>query len=282
MKFQKIKKIINKPKRIINYLRNRYAPITAENPNNPKFTYSDFFVWRNDKDINTFFDLTPYIDLIVGNSSQSKKSFRDIKLMIFTKKGDLFFENIFSIKSSKKQCLNLSELISSNEKNIEYGSFLIFHRDIPPQIYMNNGYLAERGYVSYSNKDSEIKSYMHGNLDAISSDFKSNGIKSFKYTKSTILNRKYFLQYLFNKEYIYNISLNNPSFKLKKITINFLNKNGNFIEKKVLQIPSLGTEMIYLPKYKFDFYISLESKLPMLRPNIFKFKSNKLLDVFHG
>ena len=80
----------------------------------------------------------------------------------------------------------------------------------------------------------------------------------------------------------FSCSLNNPSSSLKNVTIKFLNDKGDFIEKISFKIPSLGTEIINAPIYKFDFYISINSRIPMLRPNIFKFKNNVLIDVFHG
>ena len=54
-------KAFKNPEKIVPYIRNRYAPIVAVNPQDSKFTFSDLFIWRCGNVWKTKYDLFPYI-----------------------------------------------------------------------------------------------------------------------------------------------------------------------------------------------------------------------------
>ena len=57
-------KAFKNPEKIVPYIRNRYAPIVAVNPQDSKFTFSDLFIWRCGNVWKTIYELFPYICLL--------------------------------------------------------------------------------------------------------------------------------------------------------------------------------------------------------------------------
>ena len=71
--------------------------------------------------------------------------------------------------------------------------------------------------------------------------------------------------------------------KKKQIVIfEFLNNKCEKLKIIKKEINSLGVEVFEMPKYKFNYFVSIKSNLPMARPIIFKFKDKKFIDIFHG
>ncbi len=73
----------------------------------------------------------------------------------------------------------------------DYGTFSIFHSHTPKEVTELGSFLTERGYVSYCYKGAPLRSYVHGNLDAIAQylDGKMQllGARSF-YHENTVYN----------------------------------------------------------------------------------------------
>ena len=282
MKINFFKKALNQPNEIIPYLRNKISPLSASNPNDFKATYSDIFIWRSKKNWQTSYDWIPLIDLIDVKVDLKNNIKRKSRLLIFSKKGILLSEINLQFEGHKKFEVNISEYISSIQTKDNYGTFTIFHNDIPSENLLEEGNLSDRGYVSYGFNGGIIKSYVHGNLDAVSSDFSSNGINKFSYFKSTILKRRFNLQYLFKSFNNYELGLTNPTKKKQIVIFEFLNNKAQKFKSIRKEINSLGAELIRMPKYKKDYLVSIRSNLPIARPLIFKFNGKNFVDVFHG
>ena len=282
MKISSIKKVLKEPNKIIPYLRNRVTPSFATKSNSRKSTYSDIFIWRSQKEWNTFYDFIPYIDLIENQYDLRREKIRRSRLLIFSKKGKIISEVYLEFKSFEKFEVNISDHISSEYSKEKYGTFMIFHDDIPSQEILGGGSLTDRGYISYGFNGSLNHSYAHGNLDAVSSEFDSKGIKSFTFFKSTILKRKFNLQYLFKRYISYELGLTNPTKKEQIIYFYFHKTNGEKLKKIKKIVSSLGVTIFELPLFEFNYFISIKSNLPMARPLIFKKINNNFIDVFHG
>ena len=108
----------------------------------------------------------------------------------------------------------LSELPS------DYGTFCVFHTKVPNSVLELQSFIAERGYVSYQYKNARLRSYVHGNLDAIDDSLVPVGGSSF-------LNRQYNLQYLLDIKKTYEIALINASSKNKKIKFKIVGTDNN-------------------------------------------------------
>ena len=105
----------------------------------------------------------------------------------------------------------------------QYGTFMLFHENIPRKEILKEGYLTDRGYLCYGFGLSNNLSYVHGNLDAVSGKFSSKGIKELTYFKSTFLKRSFQLQYLFTPINRYEVAITNPTRKSHLVFLNFFN-----------------------------------------------------------
>ena len=141
-----------------------------------------------------------------------------------------------------------------------------------------NSFVAERGYVSYRYKKSPIASYVHGNYDAIGkfgSGYIPLGGESF-------LKRSYDLQYHFATKEKYQIFLTNPCKKIKNISVKIISLiDRKKIRELIFEINSKSALFFDLDDAVEPFRISIESRMVMARPIIFRFEENSM-DVFHG
>ena len=159
---------------------------------------------------------------------------------------------------------------------------MIFHENIPKKEILNGGYLTDRGYTSYGFGSSNILSYVHGNLDAVSGKYSNRGIEELTYFKSTFLKRSFQLQYLFTPINSYEIAITNPTRKSHKVCLNFFNNKGEKFKSIEIELSTLGVRIVQLPSFESNFLISIRSNLPMARPLIFKSSNQNFVDVFHG
>ena len=282
MKNSFLKKVLKNRDKIIPYFRNKIEPISALKPNESEATFSDIFIWRFNKNWNTFYDLIPYIDLLETKPYLINQGNKKSRLLIFSKKGTIISEINLEFQGLMKLEVNISDYIPTPYSNEEYGTFMFFHKDIPGKNILGKGNLTDRGYVSYSFNKSINHSYAHGNLDAVSSKFSSNRKKSFTYTKSTILKREFNIQYIFKTSYDYELAISNPTRRNQLIYFDFLKQNGDNLQTIKKEITSLGVEILMMPKFSSNYFVKIRSRIPMARPLIFKLKDQKFVDVFHS
>ena len=279
---ERILKALKNPEKIIPHFRNRYAPIVALKPHDSKFTFSDLFIWRCGNDWKTKYDLFPYISLFSKKHELPNIGICKARLVILSNDGNLLTESKIEFEPTKKFSLNLADYIPSPISLNQYGTFMIFHKNIPRKEILNGGYLTDRGYTSYGFGSSHnISSYVHGNLDAVSGKYSCRGIKELTYFKSTFLKRSYQLQYLFTPANSYEIAITNPTAKNHKVCLNFFNSKKENFKSLEINLSTLGVRIVKLPCFESDFLVSIESNLPMARPLIFKSINQKFVDVFH-
>ena len=241
-------------------------------PLNPGAPVSDLFIWRNSDDWETFFELINLPALF--NEFENPK--HACTLVIFNSKGQKFLEKTIKIIPGRRFTLELSKLI---DRNIgEEGTFSIFHSHTPQHLISIGAHIAERGYVSYRFRRHPIRSYVHGNLDAIA--LLANQSLQLLGGQS-ILSRKYNLQYSFEKPNRFELGIVNPTPKKQKIDCLVLSKEDTLIESQQVNLPSRGCHFFrIIPEHKQQ-RIVISSKLVMGRPLVYRFH-NKTLDVFHG
>ena len=278
----RILKALKNPEKIVTYIRNRYAPIVAVNPMDRKCTFSDLFIWRCGNKWKTMYDLFPYIRLLNKKEVLSTIETCKCRLVILSNNGNFLKETEIKFEPTKKNLLNLADYIPSSMSSNQYGTFMIFHENIPRKEILGGGYLTERGYASYGFGGSSTLSYVHGNLDAVSGKFCSRGIEELTFFKSTFFKRSFQLQYLFTPGNSYEIAITNPTSKSHKISINFFNNQGEKFKTIEKKVSNLGVIIVQLPSCESNFIISITSNLPLARPLIFKSRNQKFLDVFHG
>ena len=278
----RILKGIKNPGKLIPYIRNKYAPIVAKNPQDRQFTFSDLFIWRFGNNWKTKYDLFPYIGLLSNKDELPNIGACKSRLVILSNDGNLLSESKIKFEPTKKFSLNLANYISSSMPTDQYGTFMIFHENTLRKVILNGGYLTDRGYTSYGFGSSNTVSYVHGNLDAVSGKYSNKGIEEITYSKSTFFKRSFQLQYLFKPINSYEIAITNPTRRSQKVCLNFFNNKSEKFQSIKIELSTLGVRIVQLPSFEFNFLMSITSNLPMARPLIFKSGNQKFVDVFHG
>ena len=167
MIYRKIKFWIkqNVPTRFLEFLGKKGILISSI-PIDEKSIISDLFVYKIENGWNTFFELLNYsriLDLKTLNDFNY-----DITIKFFSSSG--VFLKDFKTKSSISFRSTLDIKKIANDLGIfKNGTFSVFHHFESKTTIYSKGFLTERGYTGYYNKNiSPIKSYIHGNFDAIS------------------------------------------------------------------------------------------------------------------
>jgi len=241
----------------------------TKKPVNKQSVISDLFVWRCNKDWDTYFELID-IAALFGNDSQHY-----IEIVFFDEIGSEFYRELIELDMLCRQVLNISDLLSKLD-NIpcDYGTFAIFHKQTPSRVSEIASFVAERGYLSYQYKKAPLRSYVHGNLDAIDDTLTPLSGSSF-------LNRKYNLQYLLNPNNGYEIALVNTSSSDKKVNFEIASFGHEVQVKKSVTLKSKQIFLLSIDNLVTLSRLIIQSKMIMARPVLFSFHEDKI-DVFHG
>ena len=236
----------------------------------PPEAISDFFVW-SPKFANIFFIAENANALLSGEKKSTTHVFK-----FFSSEGKLIRELEFQSDdfiSEIKLGLDIDNLKD------RYISFVHFHsysennttsHKLDGSRYREKIIRQSRGYTKFYNKSKELGALVHGNIGGITSDL-----------KMTARQRELFLYtpvYNFKSDNSYDLVFNNPS--PKKLIIKLISKDA--LNLQTIFIQPMGTKFFHLQNY--NGLISIESKLPICRPLIFKNPPPKDsgFDVFHG
>jgi len=124
--------------------------------------YKRSFLWRVDGDWDTYFDLVSVPNLINPNR---KSVVTYATICIFNSDGRLIVERKIELLTSRKVLLNMADLLGDEPQG--FGTFAIFHDASCVDLGLTKSYIAERGYLSFAYRHSSIRSYVHGNYDAL-------------------------------------------------------------------------------------------------------------------
>ena len=235
---------------------------------------SDLFVWRSSKDWNTFFELTDIAGMFDDNI--------DIKIQfsiicIFDNKGNFLHEEKLKLQRNKRTTIDFSRFKLFTKS--EYGTFCIFHSHTPKEVTELGSFLTERGYVSYCYKGAPLRSYVHGNLDAIAQY--PDGERHLLGTRS-FLSRKYSLQHQLMGPADYEIGIVNTTSSVIDLSCMVLSSDNEILDIQKYISPPRGTSVfpVHLESPQ-TARIVIKSHLVMARPLIFRIHNNNM-DVFHG
>jgi len=195
--------------------------------------------------------------------------------------GYLLLREKINLISNQRQVIDISELLSKSKQNGrigELGTFAVFHSTIPDIIPALNSFIAERGYVSYKYKNLPLRSYVHGNLDAISTQSDELSMLGGR----GLLMRQYQLQFELRGSRIYELGVVNTSNKKAVVKCAFIPIVGGSVIAKNLEIEPKGVGIFSIKlKLENSFRAIIISQLVMARPLIFS-SNKKNFDVFHG
>lgn len=236
---------------------------------------SDLFVWRSSEDWTTFFELTDISGLFVDRSDAAD---RFATLFFFDDKGSKCLEKRCDMAPNQRKTLDLSMLM--NGAHSSCGTFCVFHSHTPKAVSDLGSFIAERGYVSYRYGNAPLRSYVHGNLDAVS--LRPDGNTQLLGSRS-FLSREYRLQHELLSPALYEIAVVNPSDRRQSITCQLLSTpTGQILESQQGHLRPRGCHVF---RFQVDgsrpCRVAIRSHLVMARPLVFR-TCNQKMDVFHG
>mgnify|MGYP001187078907 CR=1 FL=1 len=247
-------------------------PLTVR-PDRLEDSVSDLFVWRSSSDWQTFFELID-IPSLFDDKCDSKY----VNFVFFNTTGQLVFEQRIALQANKRQMLNVSSIIGQSYG--ELGTFAVFHESPPSDITQMDAHLAERGYVSYCYQNAPLKSYVHGNLDAIS----RTDIGALQLLGGvSFLRREYHLQHKIELGVVYEFGLVNPSPQRQRFLCKLISTSSKReIGLYEFELDAGGVRLFTMQaKDSSDAKLIIQSRLVMARPVVFRFQ-NHIMDVFHG
>ena len=232
---------------------------------------SDLFVWRNSEEWETYFELIDLPRIFAGADSAGGH----VLFVFFDASGQLFLEKAVEITPGRKT-LALSTLIGNSHGMA--GTFSVFHAHTPKRLQALGSHLAERGYVSYRYLCAPLRSYVHGNLDAIArlpdQSLQLLGGQSVRM-------REYNLQHDLKKQGRYELGIANPTLKNQKIVCRTLSVSGKMVSSQTATLPPRGSHLFEVSPEHVQQRIVISSRLVMARPLVFCIQ-NQTMDVFHG
>ena len=231
---------------------------------------SDLFIWRNNEDWQTKFELMNFKPFFDKNNKKKESIIVEIR----DKNGSNLTSSIFTIESMQKKTIDISELLYDKKINHDHGTFSVYHEHIPI-INQFEAFIAERGYSLFKYKNLKTFSSVHGNLDAISFlDQKKQFLG-----KQTILSKNFNIQFKFENRNYYDLFFVNPTNKNLKIKIFFIRSNNNLSE--TITIAPGGSEFVNLKEGHNIKRIFVRSKYLMSRPLVFEYNEN-FINSFHA
>ena len=249
--------------------------LIAVKPFHKQSAVSDLFVWRCDKDWDTFFEFMNISSYVYP--TQNPKEVCVLKL--YGDDGQILGTKEYALEPFEMKTVNLRELLPSNGHYTQ-GTFAIFHHCTNVgEFIKESAHLCERGYVSYKQTSGTIKSYCHGNLVALS---QSNPSAKISFTTVRSEDYVYSPQVDLSDAKQIELVYTNPSKKVKDITVKAFDAKGELVEEQKRTIQPLGVSTIQLQNEDGSIStINNTGNIAMWRPLFFKYYDTHF-DVFHG
>ena len=271
---RKLKSFIEKiiPARYIEFFNSKVIILTKKP--NQGHVISDLFLLRQEGEWETYFECIQ-INKILNPFKDFKKN--SIKIYFNNFDGEFIGEKTILMSEDHKISLNINEIANGLGINKD-STFSVFHSNKTKWLSNFGSFLGDRGYSGYVNlKIGPIKSFIHGNLDAISYfNNKTKLLGNFSFTY-----KKYFIQHVFESKFEYELFWVNATNTKQKFKINEIKSNG---EKSIsLEVNPRGIIKFIkkIDKSGLNSKIFIKSKLFLARPIIFKIMKSSF-DVFHG
>jgi hypothetical protein len=233
---------------------------------------SDLFIWKSSFEWETFFELIDATSLF-GDVIENQH----VTILFLDKNGNFLFEKQIDLVAHSRQTINISSMIGRSYG--ELGSFVVFYAVTPKEIKKNGSFLAERGYISYRFRDAPLRSYIHGNLDAV-----AQGKRGLEFLGGlSFFRREYNLQYELEANIFYEMIIVNPSRMKQRFScrlISSISCKVVFSQEINLGPGEVGVVPIFVDGSETGRLV-IKSFLVMARPLVFRLQNNKM-DIFHG
>ena len=271
---KKLKLIVEKliPARYIELFNSKIIIITKKP--DQRHVISDLFLLRQEGEWETYFECIQINKILNPFEVVNKNS---IKIFFNDFDGKSIGEKTILLPEDYKISLNIKEIANGLGINKD-STFSIFHTNKTKWLSNFRSYLGDRGYTGYMNlKIGPIKSFVHGNLDALSYfNNKTKLLGNFSFTT-----KKYFVQHIFESSSKYELFWVNSTNRKQKFNIYEIKSNG----KKSISLTANPKGIVKFTKEidnsGLESKIVVKSKLYLARPLVFKIMKNSF-DVFHG
>lgn len=244
-------------------------------PKNEDSSISDLFYWMIDDEWDTYFDLSPIIKLFKESPADYIEK---VLVIVFDSNGIKIVTKSFELDSIKRKTLKIRDLFESKING--HGTFAVFHNNRPDHLKKIGAYVAERGYLSFSYRGNIIRTYVHGNMDAVA----LQGNNDIQYLGNAFIwNREYRLQYVLGNSQQSKIILINSYRKKLSFIFRLINAHSkNVISAQTFSINSGCVKTYDIPRTITDkIYLVIESKSIMARPIVINYQTQGV-NVFHG
>jgi hypothetical protein len=232
---------------------------------------SDLFIWRVDEEWDTTFQLFNISSFLFPEKNLQEKC----DLVFFDSKGSQINHLVIELQSFEMRSLDISTLITARG----IGSFAVFHySDIINEIEGKGSHLTERGYIAYHRKNDELKSFCHGNLQALAKT--KNG--KYRSIVGESKNCSYYPQLILSDCLEFDLVYTNPTHKAQHISITFYDKENQEVTSVKELIPPLGVKSFTIENNSQHIHtLKNLGNIVMWRPILFKYNTTHF-DVLHG
>jgi len=196
--------------------------------------FSDRFVWKNDSDWKTYFDLYHLGGILNPDFIEPY----EVSIFFFDAAGKEICRKDIEVQFGQKQAVDVSLILK--EKHQGSGTFLVFHKVAHDVIFGKSpSCLFERGYTSYQRRsdNSPLRSYVHGNLSNCALDIRTLKIKN---TAKAGAKNYFNSQLMLDDCEFFELFLTNPIDAPLSFTAEFFDKEGVCIDKLQSRIPVQG------------------------------------------
>ena len=252
-----------------------WRQVLTARPHDLNAPISDLFVWRNSAEWQTSFELIDIPRLFVDSKDDINTV---VRFVFFDNSGHQFLSEEIVVLPAMRQTIHLASYLRGI--NEEMGTFAVFHKSVPLAISSMGSYLAERGYVSYRYQGAPLRSYVHGNLDAIAQN--ANGQLQ-ALGSSSFFQREYRLQFELTPGSQYQLCIVNPTASEQKCVGKLVSINGRRLlcSHSFKLAPGGIGELTFQSEVTELARVIIESHIIMARPLVFNIQNFKM-DVFHG
>ena len=242
-------------------------------PKNQESVISDLFCIRDDSNWETYFELLDVVSLIEGISGEHPNE--GVKMFFFDNKGNKVSEKFVPFGSNARKTIKIDKnFIGSSTAS----TFAVFHPSSISQEKLKGSYLAERGYCGYKRIDTQIRGYVHGNLDAVA--FSNQGLELLG--NQGLLSRYYQVQHPLRGVAEYEFFLTNPSKRKATVTFQIWSEKTGWRshQRFILSPGGCCSSRVKSVNSEIQF-VRVKSRFYLGRPVVFRNEANSF-DVFHG
>ena len=248
-------------------------PIAELRPFNKRASISDLFVWRCDDEWETEFDLFNISSFVYPDEQPQE----ECRIILFDKDGQRIGSHSITLAPFERRVLRMSDYLGSERG---FGTFAVFHHSICASHYeAYKTHLTERGYIGYRRKGDVLKSFCHGNLQALSQGSEQ---QDFSYVAATTVPMRYHPQLILSDSPMIELIYTNPSARSRALSINLFDKDSRKVGERHVIIPARSVRIIKIDNAEKRIHtFDNVGGIVMWRPIIKKYYGTHF-DVMHG